>query len=584
MKKQKTIMRYLDWSFYLIILLLFISIFCVAFFFPKRNLGFRQDKTMRMDDTWTIEWEEKTVEQKLPSKIRKTGLAPVFLRMTLKEMPIAGDSILFWSRQSRSIVTLDKEIIWDSGEAVTKPFVFSMGSFWNCVRLPEDWQGKELCITLLPGIDDPAVVEELPAVYFGTKTGFLYKLVEESLFSIIICVIVLLLSLYYLISGLFLVHTKRAQHMTFLGAFAICIALWMLLECRVMQIFINNHTLIAYLSHVSYELMPVLAVRFFLSYQEIAKKRYMRLIYGVGIALFSFIRVASCAGLWYEHELQFLVRFYIVIAVFALGAAEWSLYKERKLMREKSQAFGLAILLVSTMVELFHFYFVSKAKSGSILQFGFFLFLFYTGIKLAMEGRHIRAEELKRETLARIAYVDGLTQMKNRLSFEEEMTRIREKEEGEVLVMIADIDFLKYINDCYGHKLGDEAICTAGKMLEEVFGNRMNVFRIGGDEFCLLSGAYPEEQVLEDMQKFQEKVMERREQVLYPFSVSVGYYRGEGEKIDEVFRRADEAMYKTKRKTKGDVSLLERYFLPEEESRRCPDVKKTEEEAGRPAP
>ncbi|MDO5135231.1 MAG: GGDEF domain-containing protein [Eubacteriales bacterium] len=557
MKKNKTFINYSDYLFYLILFLLLISVFFVAFLFPRRNLGFRQEKAVLLKNTWEISWDETSISDTLPARITKSGLSPVYMSAALPPMEVDGDHILFWSRQSRSIVTLDGQVIWDSGEAVTRPFVFSLGSFWNCVRLPYGWEGKTLCIQMIPGIDDPAVVEELPSVYFGTRSAFLYKLLGESAFTVTICVFLFIWGVYYMASGLYTAHVKKAKQIFFLGAFAFCMGLWMLLECRVMQVFINNHVLIAYLSHISFELVPILGVRFFLSYEGIGKKRYMQALYLYGILQFAFIRITSCAGLWYEHQLQFLVRFYIIAAVLGLAFTEWSLYREKKLFEEKSQIYGLGILLVSTVAELVHFYVFSKAKSGTVLQAGILVFVCVTGIRIAIEGRHLRSEALERETLARIAYEDGLTHLGNRFAFEEEMSRLREGSERQVAILLADIDDLKYINDNFGHLAGDQAICTLAGLLSDTAHGSLKAYRIGGDEFCVISHQLSQDQVQRLVENLKRKI--GRQRLEYPFRVSIGSSFGPTSRIDQLFRMADEAMYRCKRRSKhpGRESLLE---------------------------
>lgn len=85
--------------------------------------------------------------------------------------------------------------------------------------------------------------------------------------------------------------------------------------------------------------------------------------------------------------------------------------------------------------------------------------------------------------LAKRANTDPLTGLLNRRSFEEQFdTAIRHRSGGKFI--IADMDYLKAINDRHGHLIGDDAIVSIARALETVLGDECLIARIGGDEFC----------------------------------------------------------------------------------------------------
>ncbi|WP_343316120.1 GGDEF domain-containing protein [Brucella sp. BE17] len=85
--------------------------------------------------------------------------------------------------------------------------------------------------------------------------------------------------------------------------------------------------------------------------------------------------------------------------------------------------------------------------------------------------------------LARTASVDPLTGVLNRRSFIEQFN-------GAMLInvrgwfLIADIDYLKKINDRYGHLTGDDAVISVASALQNELPEDSLIARIGGDEFC----------------------------------------------------------------------------------------------------
>lgn len=57
------------------------------------------------------------------------------------------------------------------------------------------------------------------------------------------------------------------------------------------------------------------------------------------------------------------------------------------------------------------------------------------------------------------------------------------------VVLIADLNNLKLINDTLGHQYGDEAIKLTADVLHSSFSDIGSCYRIGGDEFCVISNA-----------------------------------------------------------------------------------------------
>ena len=100
--------------------------------------------------------------------------------------------------------------------------------------------------------------------------------------------------------------------------------------------------------------------------------------------------------------------------------------------------------------------------------------------KLEKSYRKLLAEASE---LSKRANTDPLTGLLNRRSFEEQFDAAMAHDVAGKFV-IADVDYLKAINDCYGHLVGDEAIVAVAKALQRVLGDESLIARIGGDEFC----------------------------------------------------------------------------------------------------
>jgi len=101
---------------------------------------------------------------------------------------------------------------------------------------------------------------------------------------------------------------------------------------------------------------------------------------------------------------------------------------------------------------------------------------------------HDMTEDKKtREHFQYVSRHDPLTGVYNRPHFERELYRIDHEDIKNVGLLLTDLNGLKNINDTYGHERGDDHLIETSNMLSSVCGENMDVYRIGGDEFAILS-------------------------------------------------------------------------------------------------
>jgi diguanylate cyclase (GGDEF)-like protein/PAS domain S-box-containing protein len=157
--------------------------------------------------------------------------------------------------------------------------------------------------------------------------------------------------------------------------------------------------------------------------------------------------------------------------------------------------------------------------------------------------------------LQSLSLVDELTGLYNRRGFlavtEQHLATIRRNEKVPVL-LYADLDGLKQINDSMGHHEGDRALITAAELFQETFRNSDILARLGGDEFVVLAAIEPDEEAESITARLQATFAanNKRRNRLYDLSISIGLAHFDDESshsIEELMARADQAMYKDKR-------------------------------------
>jgi diguanylate cyclase (GGDEF)-like protein len=149
---------------------------------------------------------------------------------------------------------------------------------------------------------------------------------------------------------------------------------------------------------------------------------------------------------------------------------------------------------------------------------------------------------------------DELTSLYNRrgfLTFAEEHIKLACSGRRELLVVFADVDGLKAINDGYGHLEGDRALKKAAEVLLAVFRDTDLVARLGGDEFAVLALDCSRAGLVRINAHF-EKLLRAVNNLDQPWklSISVGTVHVDSEhplSINDLLTEADKVMYERKR-------------------------------------
>jgi diguanylate cyclase (GGDEF)-like protein len=142
-----------------------------------------------------------------------------------------------------------------------------------------------------------------------------------------------------------------------------------------------------------------------------------------------------------------------------------------------------------------------------------------------------------------------LTKLYNRSFYADELNRLERMGPYPVSVIIADMNGLKPINDELGHAAGDAMLRRAGEVLSGAVSKPHHAARIGGDEFCVLMPATSDEEAKAMVESI-EKLVEINNQFYAgnALSFSIGRATGvSGERLEEVVKRADAAMYEKKK-------------------------------------
>src|SRR4249919_473594 len=181
------------------------------------------------------------------------------------------------------------------------------------------------------------------------------------------------------------------------------------------------------------------------------------------------------------------------------------------------------------------------------------------GIVADVTDRRRSADELiaAQARLAHLAYHDALTDLPNRLLFQEHLEQaIARVHRGNraVAVLFVDLDDFKLVNDSHGHTTGDELLRVVADRLRDAVRATDVVARLGGDEFLVLVADIDREGAVEAADRVAENI---RAALSAPVRLAIGelythasigasLYPADAESAAELLSKADIAMYRAK--------------------------------------
>ena len=169
---------------------------------------------------------------------------------------------------------------------------------------------------------------------------------------------------------------------------------------------------------------------------------------------------------------------------------------------------------------------------------------------------------LKKSLISK-ATKDDLTGLFNighfKLLLRTELRSAKLRQDKEVSIIMADVDFFKKINDTFGHAAGDEVLRGVAKVFQDKSTNSIVACRYGGEEFVMMLSGHGIEAAEEIAEKIRATVQEKQfllgeSKTAHPVTVSLGvatYNRSESG--EELVKRADKALYQAKQTGRNKV-------------------------------
>jgi diguanylate cyclase (GGDEF)-like protein len=162
-----------------------------------------------------------------------------------------------------------------------------------------------------------------------------------------------------------------------------------------------------------------------------------------------------------------------------------------------------------------------------------------------------------RNKLERMATTDALTGLANRALWydriHQSLAMVRRKVDKHVILMLLDLNHFKYVNDTLGHPVGDTILHQVAQRLKGILRDGDTLARLGGDEFAVLlpleeSRQHPAQTVAKKIHNsFNEPYKYAETEIYLGVAIGIASYPDDAQDADTLVRRADMAMYVSKR-------------------------------------
>lgn len=458
------------------------------------------------------------------------------------------NTLLFYTNHQEVFVYSDSNLIY-SLESADSIYGRTPGAKWNMIVLPADTNKIEVHLEQVY----PNQTKQIPVFEFGNTMNMYREVLEgaaiEVLLSCAIIVIGIMLILYWvLVFGKMKIQTE----VLYLGLFAFIFGMWNLGETQFVVFMFERRAFFSYMAFTCLMTMGLPALYFFKDFLEVEDNIIYKLCATyivVETLICQFLHLTGIAGV--KETANYTVFSIALIMGYLLFAIIKGLLTKRNVQKIIINIIGLTILAVTAVIDIGSYY-TNLLTAEKVAKVGFLIYAVILGLETTRVSREKLQEEQKMELLKELAIKDLLTGCFNRNAFVEACSDITSLEDTQIIGF--DLNDLKKCNDTQGHKAGDTYIKDAAEVILKVFGQFGHVYRVGGDEFCIITKGVTEERI--EKAKTALKIAVAHYRLDHPesgFGIACGYATYDAKldrNIEDIRHRADISMYENKKELK----------------------------------
>lgn len=559
------------------IFVLIFVIFAVAIFvtfFKAIESGREDDNMVTIDQVFDVTLNDKKYDKTttLPdSSLPRPGKGDtVSFSFVLPDEKIADPELSIYVDHAALKVYFNDELVFEKGNKDSK----MLGHGYINVPLPYGFSGIRIKVEMYITENGGKTVFQAPAI-FSSRKQLRNFIVDNSLYFVIDMAIILI-SMTIVIIGFFFSRLSTAfRRLTLLGIAFFLMGLWEMCNYNLVSIFSDSLVFKGYLEYSSLYIGPFFLALYFYTEFFRHESRLTKIIYksvvaaqgvfSASVFILHFTDVVHLPEVLPVCHILLLVNIGIVLTLLIRQLA-------RKNNTHKYMIVGLIMIIIFTILDLARFniqkYFFNGTSNydASYLMVGFFVFLITLLIDFFMNQRKSLYKMAKAEAMDKLAHVDMMTGLANRLRCEEVFEELKNSSDVYGIISM-DINYLKLTNDKYGHQEGDRLLKDFSNILiEAIKDTDYTAVRMGGDEFAIILPKTNKGTILKLLSNIEDKKNEvNKDRKPFPVSFAYGFCLSDDDKIleigdtsdkvEEVYKISDERMYEHKKEMKKANSV-----------------------------
>lgn len=510
------------------------------------------------DDNWTYKLDGGDVYyDTLPDYIETNGSSEIVLEKTLPDTIEYSNAINFFTIHQSVHAYVDGNLIYDFGLPLDSRSK-TPGNSWNLVELNENYGKKTIRIVIDSSYDNQKV--NVPEMYYGSSFEMLKDKLKNAILPLFVSGLMLVCGLVVLVLGT-LLRTKMdfGKEILWLGLFASMLSIWSLMETQILPVLFGHNLIYSQITFLCLKLAIFPIVRFVIYIYDLKKSKVIDLICIASMLDVVGTSILQLLGIADFSETVFITHLIYAVAVISLFCFTVEILRDKDSKSKRSKAaiinsVCISIVGITTFIDILRFYFLQSPDSAKYGRIGLMIYVLVLTVFVLSDSIRLIHDGRQMEDIKEIALVDGLTKVKNRNAYQQEIARIEKEKFFVSGIVMFDLNNLKYFNDVYGHSIGDYYIIICSEIIMDIFSKYGEVYRIGGDEFCAVVYELSMEEFLTCQIEMAKRVNGLNVQFIENCMAIASGYAIFDETIDgnlnETAQRADQKMYEKKAKMK----------------------------------
>lgn len=422
---------------------------------------------------------------------------------------------------------------------------FTPGSLKVAVMLPDNSEGKELCLRYTRVVKNDGT--DIKPVYLSPAIAVPPDVFRSGISFFVVTTLCLMGVAMALAAIFYEPATSLRNPLFYLSLFVATTGLWVLCFSKYMQFFTTNGVFIHNLEYITFYTFPIFMWAFLLTNWKRSARIVEVAVYS-HLALLAIALTCKLFGLLDFSSFLHLYRTVLLVSI--SGFLVYSSINWRKHdFAMRTFFLGFASLAATAAVDVIRIYFldrsgISAMVVGLVIMGGCVAASYIISTRVRMRDR------IENSVYKAMAYTDKLTGMNNRQAFERDVELLGKNvsQYRSIVFVNLDVNRFKEINDNYGHVMGDGVLRKVANEIKRSVSGVATCYRMGGDEFCLIATNQEALKLKHLLEKLNNSLYSVIDEI--PVSISYGvaeYNRFLHHDLMAVFKDADDIMYSYKK-------------------------------------